>query len=251
MRQDAAQGATATATAGGLRLVTYNVHGGIGKDGRYTPERTANVIAETGADIIALQEVVDDERGNLFATLTTQFHGFSLEGITIDGPQRRYGNLLLSRWPIIESAVVDLAHPKREPRNAIRALIETPSGPFQVIATHFGLSQHERLRQVALITQIAHAHGAVPLAIAGDFNDWNPWSRVGRMIRNHRGLGLHSVPRLRTFPARFPLLALDRVLLRPPSCLIRTSVHRSDLSRIASDHLPLIAEVSLAGSEIR
>ena len=205
-----------------VRVATYNVHAGIGLDHRYDASRIADVIDELAPDVIGLQEVRADHDGDLFAYLTDRFGGDAVEGPTTFGSDDRYGNLLLSRWPIVDFDVVDLAYPKREPRNAVQAVIDGPSGIFRVIATHFGLSRRERWIQAQLIASLIRQHDGSPLLVVGDFNDWPPLSRAGAAIRGALAQDLLGVRRLRTFPSFMPVFALDRILVHPARCLIES-----------------------------
>ena len=238
-------------------VATYNVHDCVGTDRRSDPDRIARVIADTRADILALQEVSGPGEGRLcpgrpnhFEVLAQAFDGYAVEGPAVIDGTRRYGNMLLSRWPISTWAVADLAQSESEPRNAIDAVLETPVGPIQVIASHFGLSHRERVRQALMIGDLARQTEAKPTLVMGDFNDWFPLSPIVRRIGAAIGRTLWQVPRRPTFPSLFPVLALDRILVSRHGQVVRTRVPGDTLARVASDHRPLIAEIEFtpAGS---
>jgi endonuclease/exonuclease/phosphatase family metal-dependent hydrolase len=109
--------------------------------------------------------------------------------------------------------------------------------------THLGLKKRERETQLKTIIQLLNRESAVPTLLAGDFNEWK------RMIVSHplRELEreINMVPYQGTFPARLPLFPLDRIFYRGNIHLLDFHVHKSSLSRIASDHLPLTAKFSL------
>jgi endonuclease/exonuclease/phosphatase family metal-dependent hydrolase len=79
------------------------------------------------------------------------------------------------------------------------------------------------------------------VVVCGDINEW---FRFGRPLRwLHRRLGKQVAPA--TFPAMFPLLALDRIWIEPRTACAKITAHRSQAARLASDHLPLAADVHL------
>ena len=234
-----------------LTVATYNTHDAIGTDGTCDIGRIARAIAETDAGIVALQEVsgpgdARTDRPDHFATLSEAFGGYAVEGPALQDGRRRYGNLLLSRWPVSHWIVADLAHPEREPRNAIMATIASPDGPLRVVASHFGLVHRERRAQAELIADLAAQEGEMPTVILGDFNDWLPFSPVVRLLSRSLGTHIGAVRRMPTFPSRLPLLALDRILLNERIRLRSVRVPATPLARTASDHRPLVAEVEIA-----
>jgi len=231
-----------------MRVATYNVHAGVGRDRRRDFGRFAAVIAELGADVVALQEVSKAEeagdRHDGFSELDRAFDGFAVEAPASTGDSALFGNMLLSRWPVRETDVVSLALPGREPRNAIHAQIETPSGPVRVITAHFGLERRERSAQARIVGGMIERETKRPVVVAGDLNDWWPGSEIVRQIS--RSLGGPVWPRgPRSFPSGRPLMSLDRILCRPTENIQRMIAHRSVLARAASDHLPVVADILL------
>lgn len=109
-----------------------------------------------------------------------------------------------------------------------------------MIVTHFGLRAKERRLQARELLRLASQPSPEPLVVLGDFNEWTPWSRRLRRLRSQ----LEAKPAPRTYPRRFPLLALDRIWVRPAECLLELSAHDTPLARLASDHLPLKATVA-------
>ncbi|SFD05985.1 Metal-dependent hydrolase, endonuclease/exonuclease/phosphatase family [Thiohalospira halophila DSM 15071] len=220
-----------------VRIASWNIHGALGGDGRHDPARTAAVIDELAAEVIALQEVDGVLLGEVAAAT----------GLTpIAGPtgwRRRpgYGNALLTSARLVRHALVDLSQPGREPRGAVDADLLCHGRPVRVLATHLGLRPGERRRQTrALLTRLA-ATGPSPTLLLGDLNEWFLWGRPLRWLRRHFG----ATPTPATFPARWPLLALDRIWVEPRAALRALWRHDSPLARRASDHQPLLARVEL------
>ncbi|SEK09106.1 endonuclease/exonuclease/phosphatase family protein [Paraburkholderia diazotrophica] len=229
-----------------LRLATYNIHGAIGTDGVRSAERIAAVIGELDADVVALQEV---PLGGSFAPnalpILRETTGMeAIAGPTLDTPERRYGNAILSRLPIRATRALDLSFGRREARGALDVDVDTEhasgvAGALRVVATHLGLSARERRAQIrALIA--AFDTPRMPVILMGDINEWFVWGHALRMLVTH----FRAAPAPRTFPSRFPVFALDRIWMHPASRLLDVHVHRSMLARVASDHLPLVARIA-------
>lgn len=229
-----------------LRVATYNVHGCRGHDGRCDPARVADVLHELQADVIALQEVDSRSRRtrfDQFEALALATHMTPVAGPQILAPDGQYGNVLLSRVPVLEVRRVDLSHRRREPRGAIDVdLAPWPDCILRTVATHLGRTAGERGEQIR--TLLAHLDGVEPAGrqatvLLGDFNEWWPRSwRLGEVAKRF----VNGCAPL-SFPAALPLLALDRIWATEGCRMTAISVHRSPLARRASDHLPVVAEL--------
>src|SRR6476646_359713 len=185
-------------TAKALVVATWNIHGAVGADGRYAPARIVDVLCEIGADIVALQEVG-----------SAQAH----EGLLRQRHGSDFGNAVLSRYPVASVRHLDLAVGSYEPRGALDVCIDVGSAvPLRVTATHLGLRPGERREQVRRIVSAVECDSPHPKLLMGDLNEWYLWGRPLRWLPAH----FREVPAApRTFPARRPLFALDRIWVSP------------------------------------
>jgi len=236
------------------RIVTYNVHSCIGTDRRHAPERIAEVLAALEPDIVALQELdVGRARsgGVHQAELIAQRLGMSMlfhPAVTV--LEEQYGDAILSTLPCRLVRASPLPGPARglflEPRGALWAEISVAGRPLQVINTHLGLLGAERLLQShALLGPdwLGHPDCQPPLILAGDFNAPSASATFRRLRRHlHEAQGSQPGRRLPTFPSRMPIMALDHLFYRGPVAVERVSVVRTKLTRLASDHLPLVMD---------
>ena len=237
-----------------MRLMTYNIHKGVGADRRYRLDRAAAVIAAEAPDLVCLQEVDrnvrrsrhDDQPALLAERLRAEFFLYQLN---VPHGEGGYGNLLLSRWPIRDSRGVSLHYRRRTRRGAQLAVVETPEGPLHLVHVHFGLSERERRWQAATLLEQpefeASAH--LPTLIAGDFNDWR--NTLGRRCLLAHGFRPATTPirRFRTFPAFLPLAAIDKIYVRGGLRVVETRVVYGRPARRASDHLPVVCDFHLDG----
>lgn len=223
-----------------IRIATYNIHQCVGMDGRRDVDRIAAVIREMDADIVGLQEVDSDPAGfrdskqmDYVASLT----GYeAVPGFTIMNSDRHYGNVLLSRFPIVAARREDLSISGHEPRAAIDAEIRVLGNRVRVVVTHLGLKLRERRDQTACLLD-AIEPGPMPTVLLGDLNEWIPLFGTGRRFRERFGHRHHP----RSFPGCCPFIPLDRIHCEPDALLADTWAHRTALSRVASDHLPVVA----------
>lgn len=221
-----------------IRLLTWNIHGTLGRNPRFDLAGVVGLIDRWQPHIVALQEV-DSRRTSgvdAFEFLQRELgeHGIGAKSIvTEDGG---YGQMLISRWPLTATEIHDISFPEREPRRAIATRIDTPLGPLRVVATHLGLSIYERRAQTQVLMALAN-DPQMTTVIMGDFNDWF-WPGSVRSVLSRV---LPARTRFRTFPSRLPLLRLDRIYCRPNSAFVACFTDRA--ARLYSDHLPVIADI--------
>ena len=235
--------ADGNASAGSdLRVATWNIHSGIGCDGRYDAGRIIAVLQELQADIIALQEVASlSLHGEFLAQVQAALPLEVVAGPTRTRDGSDYGNALLSRYPVTRRANIDLTVHHHERRGAIDACLDVAGRPLRIMSTHLGLRPYERRWQVRKLLEILDSNPHEPTILMGDVNEWYLWGRPLRWLHAR----FHTPPAPPTFPSRRPMFALDRIWVHPEAYLRSLAPHRSVLARIASDHLPLVAEIRL------
>ncbi len=238
----------------GVRVMSWNIHGMRGRDGKADPERVALVIEEARVDVAGLQEVgalggpgeLLDPGGTL-AELTGLAQAYGLTELRGGFP---YGNCILSRFPLTASRSYDLSVPGREKRGCLRADVDLGGAALHVFNVHLGLDRRERRRQAAQLLSadiLRDTALAYPLVLVGDFNAWSSRSAVPRWIRRQLIDAAAATHTSRaTFPSAFPLVRLDRAYVGPAVRVIDCSVHDTTLARLASDHLPLVVELELS-----
>lgn len=237
---------------GAFRVATYNIHGCIGADGRFDVGRIAAVLGEVAADVVLLQEV-GDHVGR--APTINQAHALAVGlgmdyalGYTMPTGPWGYGNVVLTRGRLVSSSRFDLSVAGREPRGCLRVEIELDDGAtVTALALHLGLAWGERRRQIDQLLgpggPVAEARGAVVLG--GDFNDWPPGPASRLVGRAFLDAAWPSLEFAATFPARLPILRLDRLYSNGALEVTGYRVHRSALARVASDHLPVVAAYAI------
>ncbi len=241
-----------------IRVMTYNVHSCINMDGKISPARIAKVIAHYDPDIVALQELDVkrfrtggiDQAEVIAEELEMEFHfspAFQIE-------EEQYGNAILSRYPmrlVRAGALPTLAHrPNLEKRGVLWTEITVDGRKIQLLNTHFGLRHKEGLVQGDALMGpewLGHPDRLNPTIVCGDFNA-QPHSRICKKIRrafNDAQILLDNHRPQRTFFSHFPVGRIDHVFVSPEIIVHCVEVPRTALTLLASDHLPLIVEVSI------
>lgn len=224
-----------------LRVATYNIHRWVGNDGRASPTRIASVVKRINADIIALQEVTFDAAGpvDLLGDLARPIDATVIPGPTLAELNGQYGNAILTRIAPTTIDRLDLSVPGREPRGALALTLAVGGRAVRLVTTHLGLRSVERRRQMRRLMPLLDAPSNHVTILLGDFNEWFNWARPLRWLTRRLG----GLPAPATFPSRRPLLALDRIWVHPPQRVIRLCPFVSPTAVVASDHLPLIADL--------
>jgi phospholipase D1/2 len=227
-----------------LRVASYNVHGCLGWDGRRDVARVIRILREIDADVIGLQEV-ESRHGRSEIDQAERFAA-ALGMACIEGPllhhaQRGwYGNAVLTRLEVQAVRRVLFGSHGGEARGAILCDLAAGDGTcWRVMTTHLDLrSRHRRSQFATLLDQLVPSPRQ-PTVLMGDFNEWWPRSRGLATLSEHAELP----PAPPTFPAWLPALRLDRIALS--GCRLRGEVRRhfTPLTRRASDHLPIFADL--------
>jgi endonuclease/exonuclease/phosphatase family metal-dependent hydrolase len=244
-----------------VRLMTYNVHSCIGMDGRLLPERIARVIAQCAPDIVALQELDlgrartggVDQAKEIADDLQMLFHFHP----AIELQEEQYGDAILSRYPLHLRRAAQLpalkGRPGLEPRGALWVAIEVGDHVVHVVNTHLGLHPRERRLQAEALCGpqwLTHPQCTGTRILCGDLNAL-PRSpvcrRLGGLLRDCE-VGSPERPR-RTFFSRYPLGRIDHVFVEADVRVRSVEVPSTALTRVASDHLPLIVELELPASK--
>jgi endonuclease/exonuclease/phosphatase family metal-dependent hydrolase len=235
----------------GLRVLTYNVHKCRGLDGRTSVDRIADVLRDAEADVMALQEVMDHQAETLSTALGRPF---------CLGENRKcrgygYGNVVLSRFPIVAMRNYDLSVRGREERGCLRADLDVDGRVLHVFNVHLGTALIERRHQGRkLIAPELLADAAIesPRIVLGDFNEWTI-GLATRLLRSHMqsaDVRTH-LRRAKTYPGVLPFLHLDHIYYDPALRLEKLTLCRTRKALVASDHLPLMGEFSWAGDALR
>lgn len=246
-----------------VRVATYNIHKGVQGVGplkRLEIHNLGRAVAALQADVVCLQEVrafhhrLQRRFGHWPAGDQAQFlappgyHAvYRTNAVTRHG---EHGNALLSRFPVLAHGHQDVSDHRFEQRGLLHVSLALPSAAgrpparvLHVIVVHLGLIHASRERQVQALGQFVarSVPAGEPLVVAGDFNDWGE-----RLHEPMAALGLHTAPRSRvpTYPARWPLLPLDRIYVRGVAVRALSAPHGGGWPRW-SDHLPLVAELAL------
>ena len=228
-------------------VASYNIHKGVGGDRRRNPGRIAAVIAEIGADILALQEV-DKGFGNREGLLDLEAlrRDLGLIAMPVDSVRNAHGfhgNLLLARNALVQE-VHHLILPGLEPRGALINDLQIGGQPLRVVSTHLGLLPASRKLQARAILDKLSTLDARPILLMGDLNEWRYDARSPLKALNANFI---KPSKLRSFPSRYPLFGLDRMMTNAQAELHDLTVHDTALARRASDHLPIKAQLRLNG----
>ena len=242
-----------------IRVMTYNVHSCIGMDGRISPERIARVIRSFEPDVVALQEV-DHGKARTARHDQAQLIARDLEMeatfcCTVENGPERYGHALLCRFPVsVISSGLFVAPARvqmREPRGALLARVQLDGSDFYLLNTHFGLRDFERaahLEDLLGPKWLGQMPGGKPLVLCGDFNMDERSSHYRALLRH----GLKDAQLLagrdrpaNTFFAFLPFRRIDHIFVSPHFDVENVRVPQTTLTRTASDHLPVIADLQL------
>jgi len=245
-----------------LTVMTVNTHKGFTAfNRRFILPELRDAVRKVGADVVFLQEVqgTHEERGKKVNGWTESPHYEFLAdsiwpqfayGRNVVYPKGHHGNAVMSKFPIVQFQNHDISVVGPEKRGLLHCVIQVPghARELHAICVHLGLAESHRQQQLELLCEIVRTEvpADAPLVVAGDFNDWR--RRAHDLLWREAGLkevfvSAYGEP-ARTFPARFPLLSLDRIYVRNASVHLPVVLPRRPWSHL-SDHAPLAAEIHL------
>jgi endonuclease/exonuclease/phosphatase family metal-dependent hydrolase len=230
-----------------VRVATYNIHRSRGLDGRTRPDRIAAVLAGLNADVLALQEVIG-------AGTSSGGHaeelGAALGMGWVMAPARHlrgalFGNVVLSRYPVKHHAQYDLSWKTCEPRCCQRVDLDVDGVLLHLYNVHLGTAYLERRYQAQRLAAIvSDRRVAGPKVVLGDFNEWMRGLATTLLSERLEAIDLRThLRRRRTYPGFFPILHLDHIYHQGDVEVIGVKLPRTRQTLLASDHLPLVAEL--------
>jgi endonuclease/exonuclease/phosphatase family metal-dependent hydrolase len=233
-----------------IRVATYNIHRCRGMDGRTLPTRIADVIRAIDPDLIALQEVIG-------AGPNSAGHAEELGALLgmgwVMAPTRHlrgslFGNVVLSRFPIRDHSQYDLSWKTCEPRCVQRVDVEVGDDTLHLYNVHLGTAYLERRHQAERLGAIVHdKRVGNPKIVLGDFNEWTRGLTSQILSARLQSVDLRQhLRRRRTYPGVFPFLHLDHIYYEGTVEVKKVELPRTRRSLIASDHLPLVAELQVS-----
>lgn len=254
-------------TSGTFRIATYNIHKCRGLDMKFAPQRIIAVLQELDADVICLQEVVNIPEGagvKWIDPVETDASAFDQAGqiarafpdyASAFGENRpfrngMYGNMTLTRLPLLRWRNFDVSRRGRERRGILETELDVGNGStLHVFNVHLGTGHMERRYQGRLLVHgriLTHPEVKGPRLVIGDFNEWTR-GLTTRLLRSkfQTFRPRHAARFPRTYPGMLPLLSLDHCYFEPPLHLDATQLWRTRTALVASDHLPLMADFSL------
>jgi endonuclease/exonuclease/phosphatase family metal-dependent hydrolase len=232
-----------------LRVATYNIHRCRGLDGRTQPARIAEVIRAIDPDLVALQEVVGagprsaghaEELGALLGMGWVMAPVRHLRGAL-------FGNVVLSRHPISHHTQYDLSWKTCEPRGCQRVDVAFEQDRLHLYNVHLGTAFLERRYQAGRLGTIVNDRRVgIPKIVLGDFNEWMKGLATETLSERLQSIDLRShLRRRRTYPGVFPVLHLDHIYYEGVVEVVKLDLPRTRLALMASDHLPLVADLKI------
>lgn len=231
-----------------MRVITYNLHKGR-LSGRSVLLEAAAALREREPDLLLCQEVFHT---HCDAERQSEILGYHLGLEHSFGPNKFYGagchgNATFTNLPLVHAVNIDVSHSRFERRGILHTHLDLAHTSLEILNTHFSLTARQRRKQLETLLG-AIPDGDVPVLVAGDFNDWS--GRLDQMVDRTRHLESvldELVPRKRrTYPAKRPVLSLDRIYYRGLVLRDARVLRGEPWSRI-SDHLPIEADFEPVG----
>jgi endonuclease/exonuclease/phosphatase family metal-dependent hydrolase len=231
-----------------IRIATYNIHKCRGLDGLTRPQRILDVLRLIKADVIALQEVIGPSKstGGHIEELGAALGMGWVMATTRELRGHQYGNVVMSRFPIEHHSQYDLSWKRNEPRCCLRTDLRVDGHLLHVFNVHLGTALLERRYQAERLNMFVNDHRVTgPKIVLGDFNEWMKGETTRMLNHSMQSVDLRGfLRRRRTYPGVFPVLHLDHIYYDGPLDVVAVELPRTRLTLVASDHLPLVADVS-------
>lgn len=232
-----------------VRIATYNIHRCRGMDRRVIPSRIVDVLRDVDADVIALQEVIGaGPRGaghaeEIGAALGM---GWVMNCVRLLR-SHQFGNVVLSRFPIVQHSQYDLSWRTCEPRNCQRADLQIDGRTLHIYNVHLGTAVFERRYQAGRLAAYVHDRRVTgPKVILGDFNEWVRGLATKTLSSLFESVDISEhLKRRRTYPGIFPVVHLDHIYYDGDVEVRRVEMPRTRKTLMASDHLPLVADLRI------
>lgn len=253
---------SATTPAFSFKVMTVNIHKGFTFFNRkFILHELRDAVRTMGADIVFLQEVMgthtrhpekfkDYPEAPHYEFLADTIWPQYAYGRNAVYPHGHHGNALMSKFPISHYQNRDVSISGPEKRGLLHCVLKVPGQAVDLhaICVHLSLSEGHRLKQYKLLANMVRSEvpDNAPLVVAGDFNDW----RKNAHDILQKSCGLREVfvqahgRAAKTFPARFPVLSLDRIYVRNAADFSPIALPRRPWSHL-SDHAPLAAQIQL------
>jgi endonuclease/exonuclease/phosphatase family metal-dependent hydrolase len=236
-------------TAQGVRIATYNIHRCRGMDRRVVPARIIDVLRDIDADVIALQEVIGaspvgaGQAEEIGASLGMGWVMNSVRTLR----QHQFGNVILSRYPILHHSTYDLSWRTCEARNCQRADLDINGRTLHVYNVHLGTAVLERRYQAGRLAAFVHDRRVTgPKIILGDFNEWMKGLATKTLSALFESVDISQhLKRRRTYPGLFPVVHLDHIYYDGKVEVVNVEMPRTRKALMASDHLPLVANLKI------
>jgi endonuclease/exonuclease/phosphatase family metal-dependent hydrolase len=229
-----------------IKVASYNIRKAVGLDWRRRPARVLGVLNEMDADIVALQEV-DRRFGSRITALDPELITRETDYQAIKFSPRPqslgyHGNVILARKRITVSAARPMALPHLEPRGAAVADLDLGGRLVRIVGMHLGLTRKWRqLQTETIVSELRALEGNMPTILMGDLNEPDLKSGVLRAFEQRHTIAACGP----SFHASMPVFSLDRIIVTEDIVIAEAGVHRTILSRDASDHLPIWAKLML------
>ena len=232
-----------------LRIATYNIHRCRGLDRRVIPRRIIEVLREINADVIAMQEVIG--AGPAGAGQAEEIGAGLGMGWVMNCVrtlrQHQFGNVVLSRYPIVHHSQYDLSWRTCESRNCQRADLDVGGQLLHVYNVHLGTAVLERRYQAGRLASFVHDRRVTgPKIILGDFNEWMRGLATRTLSSLFESVDIAAhLKRRRTYPGLFPVVHLDHIYYEGRVEIVNVEMPRTRKALMASDHLPLVANLRI------